>query len=243
MSCGLDEAEKEQKKEKEMEKDLTYGQWVMQRATSFLTSVYPPIAPLIKSPQPIKMEKKLCELRIQRQATILCGFLSRFPNLTIIQADKNSQVLGLVLAEVFKRKTFPTVERFVDPFFPESHFFGQVPFTIVARALPNLRMLGLEWGNKFLGSKQVQIDNFFREFTKGMFPQVRKIHLSYAASLDPLSGENAAVCFQNMYYVFDKDTHMHTLRSVRIGRHISEETIQLRALLPAAEVRCIQPVF
>jgi hypothetical protein len=126
-------------------------------------------------------EKQMtCDQRLQGHALTLTAFLCRFPNLAIIQADAEDKELGFVLKETFKNHVFPTVEHFVDIVYEETSFNGRVPFPILARALPNLRMVGVEFGSNFVGSKQLETESFLREFAQGMFPQVQEIYLSFA---------------------------------------------------------------
>jgi hypothetical protein len=172
--------EKEQVKEKEQETDLTYSKWVMQQATAFLS--FMPGSSTATPPADPKMEEKRRKRRwLLKYAIVLSYFLARFPNLKTLQGDVNDEELGTVLVEVFKRKAFPTVERFED-ITPGGRgvFFGQVPFSILARALPNLRAFGFDDRFCFLDViNMIQIRIFFRAFGKGMFPKVEEIQLRY----------------------------------------------------------------
>jgi hypothetical protein len=114
----------------------------------------------------------------------LSYFLGRFPNLTILQADKEDEELGPVLVQVFKRKAFLTVESF-ENVLVEGVFYGHVPFSILAAALPNLHTLGLDPGEPFLEwDDKLQMHNFFFAFRMGMFPKVHKIQLNFLTTDD-----------------------------------------------------------
>lgn len=85
----------------------------------------------------------------------------------------------LVLVEVLQRKSFPSIKCFLN-YSANLKVFHDVPFRILARALPNLEALHLN-EHYILGKSQLEMSDVFDGFAGGMFAKVERIEIGSTA--------------------------------------------------------------